>query len=209
VVTGNPVIERHSSGSTRTGPVRQLLEKIHVPHPESAPMIQARTIRETRERADPVTAHRRESFGAPLESICGALGIWRRSDVKIIVRYVSIQTYRNRARCWKVPHITLCRAHYSHGPPHEAGQAHRRFWEPRRGPHLAFPSRPADVTERPEGSEAGTWGGGNRSAHRREATVLLNMSHYAKWQSRLRLATARRRDREPVTQAGRSSSRRA
>jgi UDP-N-acetylglucosamine 2-epimerase (non-hydrolysing) len=77
-VTGNPVIDALQFVAQQQEPqeVKNLLQKLEIASPAA---------RNDGKRLILVTAHRRENFGEPLENICGALKeLARRGDVEIV-----------------------------------------------------------------------------------------------------------------------------
>jgi UDP-N-acetylglucosamine 2-epimerase len=138
-----------------------------------------------------VTAHRRESFGAPLENICGALkDLAERDDVEIVYPVHLNPNVQDTAQrlLGKVPHITLL-------PPLDylplvQLMKHAKLILTDSGgiqeeaPAFGIPVLVLrDKTERPEGVEAGTLKlvGTDRRRIVEQATELLNdESAYAK-----------------------------
>jgi UDP-N-acetylglucosamine 2-epimerase (non-hydrolysing) len=195
VVTGNPVIDALQYVAAQPAPdsIRQLLEKIHV---ASVPNRAGRDSGADRSGSPYrelilVTAHRRESFGAPLESICGALkDLAQGGDVEIVYPVHLNPNVQNTAQrlLGNVPHITLL-------PPLDYLplvhlMKHARLILTDSGgiqeeaPAFGIPVLVLrDVTERPEGVEAGTLMlvGTDRRRIVEQATLLLSdESAYAK-----------------------------
>lgn len=194
-VTGNPVIDALQFVAAQPAPdsIQQLLEKIHV-----AARANHRETSSPGSRSDPdrsrelilVTAHRRESFGAPLEGICGALkDLAQRGDVEIVYPVHLNPNVQETARrlLGNVPHITLL-------PPLDYLplvhlMRHARIILTDSGgiqeeaPAFGIPVLVLrEVTERPEGVEAGTLKlvGTDRRRIVEEATMLLeDASAYA------------------------------
>jgi UDP-N-acetylglucosamine 2-epimerase (non-hydrolysing) len=195
VVTGNPVIDALQYVAAQPAPdsIRQLLEKIHVaavPNRAERDSGADRSGSPYRELIL-VTAHRRESFGAPLESICGALkDLAQGGDVEIVYPVHLNPNVQNTAQrlLGNVPHITLL-------PPLDYLplvhlMKHARLILTDSGgiqeeaPAFGIPVLVLrDVTERPEGVEAGTLMlvGTDRRRIVEQATLLLSdESAYAK-----------------------------
>jgi UDP-N-acetylglucosamine 2-epimerase (non-hydrolysing) len=116
VVTGNPVIDalRFVADQPEPETVRQLLARIGVT--ESFATGRQRTADSRDSEAGPakalvlVTAHRRESFGTPLENICAALkDLAARGDVEIIYPVHLNPNVRETVErvLGNVPHVTL------------------------------------------------------------------------------------------------------
>ena len=102
-VTGNPVIDalQFVAKQPEAGSITQLLDKLNVGKRESV---------NDERRLILVTAHRRENFGSPLEAICNALKeLAARGDIEIIYPVhlnPNVQEPVNRI-LKNIPHITL------------------------------------------------------------------------------------------------------
>lgn len=158
VVTGNPVIDALNFVARRPEPeeVKQLLSKLGVARPA--------TIGPGTRRLILVTAHRRENFGKALDEICIALkGLAERGDVEIVYPVhlnpnVQEPVYRHLKN---TPHVTLL-------PPmdylplvHLMKNASLILTDSggiqEEAPAFGIPVLVMrEVTERPEGVEAGT-----------------------------------------------------
>jgi UDP-N-acetylglucosamine 2-epimerase (non-hydrolysing) len=189
VVTGNPVIDALQFVAAQPAPdsIRQLLEKIHVaaiPNRTQAGSLADGSGSGPYRQLILVTAHRRESFGAPLESICGALqDLAENGNVEIV--YPVHLNPNVQETAWrllgKVPHITVL-------PPLDYLplvhlMKHARLILTDSGgiqeeaPAFGIPVLVLrEVTERPEGVEAGTLKlvGTDRRRIVEQATLLLN-----------------------------------
>ncbi|HEY5982063.1 MAG TPA: UDP-N-acetylglucosamine 2-epimerase (non-hydrolyzing) [Anaerolineales bacterium] len=157
VVTGNPVIDALHFVATQPepDPIRDLLGRLN---------ISAAAPKGKRHRLLLVTAHRRENFGAPLESICAALKVLAaRGDVEIVYPVhlnPNVQEPVQRI-LGGVPHVTLL-------PPldylplvHLMKHATLILTDSggiqEEAPGFGIPVLVLrEVTERPEGIEAGT-----------------------------------------------------
>jgi UDP-N-acetylglucosamine 2-epimerase (non-hydrolysing) len=188
-VTGNPVIDALQFVAAQPAPdsIRQLLEKIRVaavPNRRKAGSLEAGPDGGLHRALILVTAHRRESFGAPLENICGALkDLAANGDVEIVypVHLNPNVQETTRRMLGQVPHITLL-------PPldylplvHLMRHAKLILTDSggiqEEAPAFGIPVLVLrEVTERPEGVEAGTLKlvGTDRRRIVEQATVLLN-----------------------------------
>jgi UDP-N-acetylglucosamine 2-epimerase (non-hydrolysing) len=194
-VTGNPVIDALQFVAAQPAPdsVRVLLAKLHdTSVPDRADRVPGAHRSGSPERElILVTAHRRESFGAPLESICGALKeLAENSNVEIVYPLhlnPNVQETAHRL-LGNIPHITLL-------PPldylplvHLMKHAKLILTDSggiqEEAPAFGIPVLVLrEVTERPEGVEAGTLKLVGTDRHRivEQATMLLNdKSAYAK-----------------------------
>ncbi len=157
VVTGNPVIDALQFVAQQPEPpeVSALISRLDIRDRRSG---------EGRKRLILVTAHRRESFGAPLEAVCEALRqLAARGDVEIVYPVhlnpnVQEPVYRLLAA---VPHISLM-APLDYLPlVHLMNHAELVLTDSggiqEEAPAFGIPVLVLrDVTERPEGVEAGT-----------------------------------------------------
>lgn len=116
VVTGNPVIDALLFVAEQPEPdsIRALLEKLQIANSpqtgEERSAVEARSIRGPGKALVLVTAHRRESFGAPLEEICAALKhLASRDDVEIVYPVHLNPNVKGPVErmLGQVPHITL------------------------------------------------------------------------------------------------------
>jgi UDP-N-acetylglucosamine 2-epimerase (non-hydrolysing) len=189
VVTGNPVIDALQFVAAQPAPdsIRQLLEQIHVaadPNRTQDGSLPDGAGRGRSRELILVTAHRRESFGAPLEDICGALkDLAENGNVEIVYPVHLNPNVQATARrlLGKVPHVTLL-------PPLDYLplvhlMKHARLILTDSGgiqeeaPAFGIPVLVLrEKTERPEGVEAGTLKlvGTDRRRIVDEAMVLLN-----------------------------------
>jgi UDP-N-acetylglucosamine 2-epimerase (non-hydrolysing) len=109
-VTGNPVIDalQFVAQQPEPGSVRVLLDRLGIEGQESR--VENRGSGGDRRKLILVTAHRRENFGSPLESICSALRqLAARGDVEIVYPVhlnPNVQQPVNR-HLGNTPHITL------------------------------------------------------------------------------------------------------
>lgn len=156
-VTGNTVIDALQFVAKQSEPeeVTELIQKLGITSRDSA---------SPSRRLILVTAHRRENFGKPMEDICRALiGLAKRGDVEIVYPVhlnPNVQEPVNRL-LQNVEHITLL-------PPldylplvHLMKHAHIILTDSggiqEEAPAFGIPTLVLrDVTERPEGVEAGT-----------------------------------------------------
>jgi len=156
-VTGNTVIDALQFVAKQSEPeeVTELIQKLGITSRDSAPPFR---------RLIFVTEHRRENFGKPMEDICRALiGLAKRGDVEIVYPVhlnPNVQEPVNRL-LQNVEHITLL-------PPldylplvHLMKHAHIILTDSggiqEEAPAFGIPTLVLrDVTERPEGVEAGT-----------------------------------------------------
>ena len=156
-VTGNTVIDALQFVAKQSEPeeVTELIQKLGITSRDSAPPFRRLIL---------VTAHRRENFGKPMEDICRALiGLAKRGDVEIVYPVhlnPNVQEPVNRL-LQNVEHITLL-------PPldylplvHLMKHAHIILTDSggiqEEAPAFGIPTLVLrDVTERPEGVEAGT-----------------------------------------------------
>ena len=131
-----------------------------------------------------VTAHRRENFGAPLEQICKALiGLAERGDVEIVYPVhpnPNVQETTTR-QLSNVPHVTLLPAQDYLSMIHLIKQAYLVLSDSggiqEEAPHFGVPVLVLrNVTERPEGLEAGVLKlvGTSRQVIVNEASLLLD-----------------------------------
>ena len=84
-VTGNPVIDalQFVAKQPEPGAVRELVDRLRIRSRESK--VESRESGKERRRLILVTAHRRENFGAPLEAVCQALKtLAARGDVELV-----------------------------------------------------------------------------------------------------------------------------
>lgn len=166
-VTGNTVIDalQFAAKQEEPGEVRELLEKLGISNGKRGANNEERgNSSPVTRRLILVTAHRRENFGAPLENICRALiELARRGDVEIVYPVhlnPNVQEPVNRL-LKGVKHITLL-------PPldylplvHLMKRAYLILTDSggiqEEAPAFGIPTLVLrEVTERPEGVEAGT-----------------------------------------------------
>lgn len=166
-VTGNTVIDalQFAAKQEEPGEVRELLEKLGISNGKRGANNEERgNSSPVARRLILVTAHRRENFGAPLENICRALiELARRGDVEIVYPVhlnPNVQVPVNRL-LKGVKHITLL-------PPldylplvHLMKRAYLILTDSggiqEEAPAFGIPTLVLrEVTERPEGVEAGT-----------------------------------------------------
>jgi UDP-N-acetylglucosamine 2-epimerase (non-hydrolysing) len=168
VVTGNPVIDALHFVAEQPEPesIKALLEKLHI---EPASRAVAKTKNQDqagprRQRLILVTAHRRENFGAPLEAICAALrDLARRGDVEIVYPvHLNPNVHEPVQRfLGDVPHITLLPPldylPLVHLMKHSTIILTDSGGIQEEAPAFGVPVLVLrEVTERPEGIEAGT-----------------------------------------------------
>jgi UDP-N-acetylglucosamine 2-epimerase (non-hydrolysing) len=155
-VTGNPVIDalQYVAEQPEPASVRELVEQLGIREGASA----------AGQRLILVTAHRRESFGKPLESICSALQeLASRGDVEIVYPvHLNPNVQEPVMRLLRgVPHITLL-APMDYLPMVHLMKRAELILTDSGGIQEEAPAfgRPVlvlrEVTERPEGVEAGT-----------------------------------------------------
>jgi UDP-N-acetylglucosamine 2-epimerase (non-hydrolysing) len=169
-ITGNPVIDalKYVAAQPEPSSVTSLIRKLDLPTEEPERFYSVPTSPPSRKRAARalclVTAHRRESFGAPLESICEALReLAGRGDVEIVYPVHPNPHVQEPVRRLLdgVPHITLL-APLDYLPMvHLMKRATLILTDSggiqEEAPAFGVPVLVLrEVTERPEGIEAGT-----------------------------------------------------
>jgi UDP-N-acetylglucosamine 2-epimerase (non-hydrolysing) len=177
VVTGNPVIDALQVVAAHETPkeIIQLLENLDViPKHDTKPG----------KRLLLVTAHRRENFGLPLEQICAALiGLAERGDVEIVYPvHPNPNVQETTSRILKgIPHITLLPALDYLSMVQLMKQAYLVLSDSggiqEEASHFGIPVLVLrNVTERPEGVEAGVLKlvGTERQEIIDEASLLLD-----------------------------------
>ncbi len=177
VVTGNPVIDALQVVARHETPkqIDRLLERLDVDSGKDM---------KSGKRLILVTAHRRENFGAPLEQICKALiGLAERGDVEIVYPVhpnPNVQETTTR-QLSNVPHVTLLPAQDYLSMIHLIKQAYLVLSDSggiqEEAPHFGVPVLVLrNVTERPEGLEAGVLKlvGTSRQVIVNEASLLLD-----------------------------------
>jgi UDP-N-acetylglucosamine 2-epimerase (non-hydrolysing) len=159
-VTGNPVIDALQFVAKQPAPrdIEALLEKLEI----ASPSLRARN--DTAKSLVLVTAHRRENFGSPLENICLALKeLGERGDVEIVYPVHLNPNVQGPVKriLGDVPHVTLL-------PPLDyLPLVYLQKWAKiiltdsggiqEEAPAFGVPVLVLrEVTERPEGVEAGT-----------------------------------------------------